>query len=74
MPVVLPSGRATEFTKPDPSISSVIATIGIVFVASCTARIASSPTVLMTSTRALTNSAAYWGIRSGVANMRATRP
>lgn len=33
MPVVFPSGRAIEFTNPDPSRSSVTATIGVVFVA-----------------------------------------
>ena len=32
-PVVLPSGRASELTSPDPSISPTIATIGMVFVA-----------------------------------------
>jgi len=46
-------------------LSSDIATIGIVFVACCVARIASSvPAVVMTSTRALTSSAAYSEIRS----------
>jgi len=46
-------------------LSSDIATIGIVFVACCVARIASSvPAVVMTSTRALTSSAAYCEISS----------
>jgi hypothetical protein len=54
--------------------SSVIATIGIVFVACCTARIASSPATMMTSTRALTSSAAYWGIRSRCCQYARPRP
>ena len=58
-PVVLPLGRANEFTSPEPSISSVIARIGIVFVACCAARIATSPQATMTSTLALTRSPAY---------------
>ena len=56
--------RASEFTKPDPSKLAPIPTIGMAFVAFCTARIASSPAVTMTSTRALTSSAAYCGTRS----------
>ena len=64
-PVVLPSGRASDCTRPNPCKSSMIATIGIVLVACCAARSDSSPAVVMTSTRALTNSAAYCGSRSG---------
>ena len=41
-----------------------VLTIGIVFVARCAARTATTPTAAMTSTRALTNSAAYCEIRS----------
>ena len=64
-PVVLPSGRASELTRPDSSRSPDIVLIGMVFVACCNARIASSPPVTMASTRALTSSAAYCEIRSG---------
>ena len=42
-PVVLPPGLTSERTSPDPTMSSVIAMIGIVAVARCTARMATSP-------------------------------
>ena len=42
-PVVLPLGRAIEFTSPDPTISSLTPRTGIVVVARCAARIAKSP-------------------------------
>ena len=57
-PVVLPPGRASERTSPDPTISSVNPRIGIVAVARCAARIAASPPQKRTSTRDLTSSAA----------------
>ena len=43
MPVVLPVGRARDVAKPDPSISSVTARIGMDGVAFCAARTAKSP-------------------------------
>ena len=64
VPVILLSGRAIEFTIPDPTISSVVPRMGIVVVARCTARIAASPVATMTSTLALTSSAANSGIGS----------
>ena len=64
MPVVLPFGRAIEFTSPSPTISSAIPRIGIVFVACCAARVAVPPPPWMRSTWALTSSAAYSEISS----------
>ena len=43
IPVVFRPGRASEFTNPDPTISSVDPMIGIVAVARWAARIAISP-------------------------------
>ena len=47
VPVMLPPGRASEFTTPDPTISSVLPRMGIVVVACCAARIAVSPVATM---------------------------
>jgi hypothetical protein len=72
-PVVLAFGWAIEFTRSEPTISSVTPRIGIIFVACCAARIATSPPAEMTSTRAWTSSAAYSEIRSTCGPKRGNR-
>jgi hypothetical protein len=54
-PVVLPPGLASEATKPDPTRSSAMARIGMVFAACCAARTFGSPAAKMTSTLPLTS-------------------
>ena len=57
-------GRARERTKPAPTMSSVSATMGMVVVAACAARIAASPPHKIASGLALTTSAAMVENRS----------
>ena len=73
MPVVLPFGRASEFTSPDPSMSSVIQESEWFSSPAVRRELLSSPVALITSTWALTRSAAYSEIRSGAAEIRGAR-
>ena len=54
-PVVLPPGRRIDGTKPSPTMSSLAASIGIVFVAAWAARVAIGPAAIIASGAALTS-------------------
>jgi hypothetical protein len=65
-PVVLSPGWASEATRFSATRSFEIATMGMVFVARCTARIRTGEAVKMTSAPALTAAAATPSARSPV--------